>query len=110
EVDRTGLPVDVEKLLELAAAVPMRLVAPEPVRLSWLRRAGTAVIATATAAIGLLGFTGEACAALAGLFTGRVKSRWPQLALLLYEIRGRALPIITLIGTLLRLLLAFGAV
>jgi phospholipid/cholesterol/gamma-HCH transport system permease protein len=110
EVDRTGLPLDVEKLLELAAAVPTRLVAPEPVRLSWLWRAGTAVIATATAGIGVLGFTGEACAAFAGLFTGRVKIRWPQFALLLYEIGVRALPIITLIGTLIGIILAFGAV
>jgi phospholipid/cholesterol/gamma-HCH transport system permease protein len=110
EVDRTGLPVDVEKLLELAAAVPTRLVAREPVLLSWLWRAGTAVIATATAGIGVLGFTGEACAAFAGLFTGRVKIRWPQFALLLYEIGVRALPIITLIGTLIGIILAFGAV
>src|SRR5262249_25453720 len=40
EVDHTGLPVDVEKRLELAAAVPMRLVTPESGRLAWLGRGG----------------------------------------------------------------------
>jgi phospholipid/cholesterol/gamma-HCH transport system permease protein len=110
EVDRTGLPVDVEKLLELAAAVPMRLATPGSIRLSWLGRAGTAVIATATAAVELLGFVGEACAAFAGLFTGRVKIRWPQFTLLLHETGVRALPIITLTGTLIGIILAFDAV
>jgi phospholipid/cholesterol/gamma-HCH transport system permease protein len=110
EVDRTGLPVDVEKLLELASAVPTRVTAPEPVRLSWLGRAGTVVIAIGTAAVEVLGFLGEVCVAFAGLVTGKVKIRWPQFGLLLYEVGVRALPIITLVGTLIGIILAFGAV
>ncbi len=109
EVDHTGLPGDVERLLALASAVPMRMMEPEPARLPWLGRAGTTVIDTGTAAVAVLAFVGEACVAFAGLFTGRVKIRWPQFGLLLYEVGVRALPIITLVGTLIGLILAFGA-
>ena len=108
-VDHAGLPGDVERLLALAAAVPTHEMAAEPVRLSWLGRFGTAVVETGRASVVVLAFVGEACLAFAGLFTGRVKIRWPQFGLLLYEIGVRALPIITLIGTLIGLILAFGA-
>jgi len=110
EVDHTCLPGDVERLLALASAVHMRMMEPEPARLRWLGRTGTAVIDTGTAAVAVLAFIGEACAAFAGLFTGRVKIRWSQFGLLLYEVWVRALPIITLVGTLIGIILAFGAV
>ena len=109
EVDHTGLPADVERLLALASAVPTRGIVPEPVRLPWLGRAGTTVIETGRATVAVLAFVGEACDAFAGLFTGRVKIRWSQFGLLLYEVGVRALPIITLVGTLIGLILAFGA-
>lgn len=108
EVDHTGLPRDVERLLALASAVPTRVMAPEPARLPWLGRAGTAAMDTGAAAVEVLAFVGEAGAAFAGLFTGRVKIRWPQFGLLLYEVGVRALPIITLVGTLIGIILAFG--
>ena len=109
EVDHAGLPGEVERLLALASAVPSRPPEPERTRLSWPGRAGIAVIDTGTAAVAVLAFVGEACAAFAGLFTGRVKIRWSQFGLLLYEVGVRALPIITLVGTLIGLILAFGA-
>jgi phospholipid/cholesterol/gamma-HCH transport system permease protein len=108
EVDHAGLPVDVERLLVLASTVPTRVMAPEPARLSWLGRAGTAAMDTGTAAVEVLAFVGEVCAAFAGLFTGRVKIRWSQFGLLLHEVGVRALPIITLVGTLIGVILAFG--
>ena len=108
-VDHAGLPPDVERLLALASAVPMHEMSPEPARLPWLGRIGRTVIDTGTAVVGVLGFVGEACIAFASLLTGRVKIRWPQFGLLLYEVGVRALPIITLVGTLIGLILAFGA-
>jgi phospholipid/cholesterol/gamma-HCH transport system permease protein len=108
-VDRSGLPVDVQHLLALAAAVPMPSTTLGPAPPPWLGRFGTTVIATGRAAVDVLGFVGEACAAFAGLFTGRVKIRWSQFGLLLYEVGVRALPIITLVGTLIGIILAFGA-
>ena len=108
EVDHSGLPMDVERLLALASAVPTRMMAPGPARLPWLGRTGTAVMAAGAAGVEVLAFSGEVCAAFAGLFTGRVRIRWSQFGLLLEEVGVRALPIITLVGTLIGLILAFG--
>jgi phospholipid/cholesterol/gamma-HCH transport system permease protein len=106
-VDRSGLPTDVERLLSLASAVPMRTTA-EPTGPPWLGRAGASVFAAGAGAMEVLAFTGEICAALAGLVTGRVRIRWVQFALLVEEVGVRALPIMTLIGTLIGIILAFG--
>ena len=47
-------------------------------------------------------------AAFAGLLTGKVRIRWFQFALLVEEAGVRALPIMTLIGILIGIILAFG--
>jgi len=107
ELDRTGLPNDVERLLSLASAVPVRTTS-EPEGPPWLGRAGASVYAVGAGAFAALAFTGEVCSALAGLFTGKVKMRWFQFALLVEEVGVRALPIMTLIGTLIGVILAFG--
>jgi phospholipid/cholesterol/gamma-HCH transport system permease protein len=107
DIDRSGLPRDVERLLALASAVPMGTT-PEPEGPPWLGRASASVFAAGAGAIQVLAFTGEVCAAFAGLFTGRVRLRWFQFALLLEEVGVRALPTMTLIGTLIGIILAFG--
>jgi phospholipid/cholesterol/gamma-HCH transport system permease protein len=106
-IDQSGLPTDVTRLLSLAAAVPMR-AAPEPEGPPWLGRASASVFAAGKGAIAVLTFTGEVCAAAAGLVTGRVRIRWFQFALLLEEVGVRALPTMTLIGTLIGIIVAFG--
>ena len=107
DVDHDGLPADVERLLVLASTVPVRMTA-EPAGPPWLGRASASVFAVGAGAIEVLAFTGEVCAALAGLVTGRVRIRWFQFALLVEEVGVRALPIMTLIGTLIGIILAFG--
>jgi phospholipid/cholesterol/gamma-HCH transport system permease protein len=107
EVDRSGLPMDVERLLSLAAAVPVRTTA-EPTGPPWLGRASASIFAAGAGAMEVLAFTGEICAALAGLVTGRVRIRGDQFALLVEEVGVRALPIMTLIGTLMGIIMAFG--
>jgi phospholipid/cholesterol/gamma-HCH transport system permease protein len=107
DVDESGLPMDVERLLALASAVPMRTT-PEPEGPPWLGRASASVFAAGAGVIAVLAFTGEVCAALAGLVTGRVRMRWFQFALLVEEVGVRALPIMTLIGTLMGIIVAFG--
>ena len=107
DIDRSGLPTDVERLLSLASAVPVRM-APEPEGPPWLRRASASVFAAGAGAIEVLAFTGEVCAAVAGLVTGRVRIRWFQFALLIEEVGVRALPTMTLIGTLIGIIVAFG--
>jgi phospholipid/cholesterol/gamma-HCH transport system permease protein len=107
EVDRNGLPDDVGRLLSLASAVPVRATA-EPAGPPWLGRASASVFAAGAGAIEVLAFIGEVCAAVAGLVTGRVRIRGFQFALLIEEVGVRALPIMTLIGTLIGIILAFG--
>jgi phospholipid/cholesterol/gamma-HCH transport system permease protein len=107
EVDHGGLPADVERLLLLASTVPVRTTG-EPAGPPWLGRASASVFAAGAGAIEVLAFTGEVCAAVAGLVTGRVRVRWFQFALLVEEVGVRALPIMTLIGTLIGIILAFG--
>ena len=108
EVDRSGLPADVERLLALASAVHGQ-TPPEPEGPPWLGRAGASVFAARAGAREVLAFIGEVCAGLAGVVTGRVRIRGFQFALLLEEVGVRALPIMTLIGTLIGIILAFGA-
>src|SRR5262249_25652905 len=109
EIDRAGLPGEVGRLLALANAVPMRdVTAPEPIG----RRHGRVVswiLAFCAATVEVLAFCGEVCAAVAVLFTRRVRLRGVQFALLLEEVGVSGLPIMTLIGTLMGIILAFGA-
>jgi phospholipid/cholesterol/gamma-HCH transport system permease protein len=107
-VDHSGLPADVERLLSLASAVPVRATA-EPGESPWIGRAGSSVFAAGKGFLELLTFTGEICAAFWGLITGRVRVRWLPFALLIEEVGVSALPIMTLIGTLMGVILAFGA-
>jgi len=109
EVDHGGLPGDVERLLALASVVPMRTETPAPTGSLRLRRAGASVFAAGAGAFEVLTFSGEVCAAIAGLLMGRVKVRWLQFALLVEEVGVSALPIMTLTGTLIGIILAFGA-
>jgi phospholipid/cholesterol/gamma-HCH transport system permease protein len=106
-VDHGGLPVDVERLLALASAVPMRTTAP-PAESPW-SRAGSSVFAAGRGFFEVLTFAGEICLAFAGLITGKVRLRWLPFALLVEEVGVSALPIMTLIGTLMGIILAFGA-
>jgi len=109
EIDHAGLPEEVERLLALANAVPMRdVTAPEPIG----RRHGrvvSSILALGKATVEVFSFCGEVCDAVGGLFTRRVKLRGVQFALLLEEVGVSALPIMTLIGILMGIILAFGA-
>jgi len=107
DVDDDGLPMEVKRLLALASAAPMQTT-PEPAGLLWLGRVSASVFAAGAGAIEVLAFIGEVWAAFAGLLTGKVRIRWFQFALLVEEVGARALPITTLIGILIGIILAFG--
>jgi len=110
EIDHDGLPEDVERLLELASAVPVRdTTTPAPVPLSWFRRAAGSVLAVGRVGVEVLAFAGELCVAFGGLLARRVRIRGDHFLLLLEEVGVSALPIMTLIGTLIGVILAFGA-
>ena len=107
EVDHGGLPDDIERLLQLASAVPVQK--PEqPEGPPGIGRARGSIFAVGMGVFLVLAFTGEVFAALGRLVTGRARMRWFQFALLIEEVGVRALPIMTLIGTLIGIILAFG--
>lgn len=111
-IDNSGLPMGVQKLLKLAATVPERKGARraflgQPV----LTRIGNVTIEMHRNWTDLLDFIGETSYAVIKLFRGRARFRASDL---FYQIEGAgpsALPIITLISMLVGLILAFvGAV
>jgi phospholipid/cholesterol/gamma-HCH transport system permease protein len=106
-LDRSGLPAGLQRLLELAV-VPEQTGAPrEEPRESVLARVGNWTMALAGSARDTLAFIGDACLALVKLPQGRVHFRGSDLAVLLQECGGEALPIVTLISFLVGTILAF---
>lgn len=112
EVDRSGLPEGVQRLLKLATAVPERSGARrDDVDESLLERIGKATLTTAGGIHEMLVFTGEMTASLARLLRGRARYRRSDLLLFLQQAGAEALPIVTLISFLVGTIFAFvGAV
>ncbi len=112
EVDATGLPDGVRRLLNLAAAVPEREGARrEAARDPLLTTIGASVLDTGKSVLELLTFIGEAFTAFMKLLLGKARFRRSDLGLLLQDCGANALPIVTLISLLVGLILAFvGAV
>jgi phospholipid/cholesterol/gamma-HCH transport system permease protein len=111
--DRAGLPEGVRRLLALAEAVPERSGArrdagePPP----WIERLGLLALRAAGGLAAPLAFLGEVT--LASLRLVVLRARFPMRDFLFYvqQCGAQALPIVTLIGFLIGLILAFmGAV
>ena len=112
QMDRSGLPTGVQRLLALAAAVPERTGARQAtVAPSWLARIGLAFTGARQPILDMLGFIGDATAAFGSLLRGRARFRRSDLLLLIQQAGADALGIITLISFLVGTILAFvGAV
>jgi len=110
--DTDGLPQGVDKLIDLATAVPERKGARKTTtRDSFLVRIGASAIALWQAASELLVFIGGAVVAFLRFIAGKASFRPRDLMLLIQECGVDALPIVTLISFLVGLILAFvGAV
>jgi phospholipid/cholesterol/gamma-HCH transport system permease protein len=110
--ERAGLPEGVRRLLTLAEAVPERAGArAEAADQPWLARLGVAAVDFGGALAAPLGFLGETTLALGRLAT--LRARFPRRDFFVYvqQCGAQALPIVTLIGFLIGLILAFmGAV
>jgi phospholipid/cholesterol/gamma-HCH transport system permease protein len=128
EIDYSGLPQGVQRLLQLATAVPERegarrghgrifqqvTAVPEPegarrqvVRESVLVRVGKKTLAILEATQALLEFLGQAAIACGTLLHGRARFRRADFLLLVQETGAQALPIVSLISFLVGLILAF---
>lgn len=113
EIDRSGLPEGVDRLLKLAAAVPEKAgakAAPSAPP-SILARIGNGTLRLIDEARDFLAFLGRLTLAFAALFTGQARFRASDLLLFVQQAGAEALPIITLISFLVGVIMAFvGAV
>lgn len=112
DMDRTGLPAGLRRLLELAEAVPEKKGArKEAVETPFLERVGNTAIGAGASLSEMLGFLGDMTVTFAKLFRLKVRFRLVDLVLLIQQCGAQALPIVTLISFLVGVILAFvGAV
>ena len=113
EVEFSGLPGGVTRLLALAAAVPKHEAPPPPAkeRFPFLALLGERTLSMGQSFAEALNFTGPVTSALGRLFQGRAWFRTSDLLFQIQECGHRALPIAMLISFLVGLILAFvGAV
>jgi phospholipid/cholesterol/gamma-HCH transport system permease protein len=107
-VDREGLPTGVNRLLDLATAVPERKGARRgPEHVSFLARTGESAVVLWRSMLEMLAFIGETSVAFKKLFTGKSGFRGSDLMLIVQECSAEALPIVSLISLLVGLILAF---
>jgi len=107
-VERRGLPLGIQRLLDLASSVPERKGARrEASRIPFLERVGNSAVALWRSNLELLEFIGEVLVALARMLSGKARYRRADLFLVMQECGVQALPIVSLISILVGLILAF---
>jgi len=108
QVDPSGLPDGVQKLLHLATAVPERKGAKRTAgKASFLARIGNQGMAVADTATEALAFLGEAARSLARLLRGKAQFRGSDLWLTMQQTGAQALGIVALISFLVGIILAY---
>ncbi|MDH4231151.1 MAG: ABC transporter permease [Nitrospirota bacterium] len=107
-IEKEGLPPGVQRLLQLASAVPeQKGVRRETERVPFFARVGESAVAFWRSALEMLAFIGEAFASLLRLFRGKARFRTIDVILIVQECGAQALPIVSLISVLVGLILAF---
>jgi phospholipid/cholesterol/gamma-HCH transport system permease protein len=111
-IDRSGLPLGVQGMLELARAVPERQDIQRPAEpTGFLADLGRHTLNGLADARNFLEFTGETVVAFGRLLTGRARFQGSDLWHLIADAGPNALPIIGLLSVLVGMILAFiGAV
>jgi len=108
QVDQSGLPDGVRRLLQLATAVPERKGARRSTgKTPFLARVGKQAVAAADSATAALAFLGEVSLSLARLLRGRAQFRWSDLWLTVQQTGAQALGIVALISFLVGMILAY---
>ena len=112
QIDKTGLPEGVRRLLDLALAVPPKKDTGRGGKPPWLvARVGMAAVAQLRGASEMVRFTGETVLSFGRLFRGKAQFRRSDLMLIIQEVGPQALAIVSLISFLVGLILAYmGAV
>ncbi len=107
-VDKGGLPHGVQRLLDLATAVPEKKGARKAAkREPYLSAVGAKALEFYRTTIDMVDFVGESFLAFVKFLGGRASFRRSDLVLLLQECGVQALPIASLISLLVGLILAF---
>jgi phospholipid/cholesterol/gamma-HCH transport system permease protein len=107
ELDHSGLPEPVARLLALSRAVPDHSPEVEaPVR-SRVARVGHAGLAAWDATLAAVTFTGQVTDGVVRLALGRVRLRWRDFWVVVQSNGWGALPIVTLIAFLVGVIIAF---
>ncbi|HHH43775.1 MAG TPA: ABC transporter permease [Gammaproteobacteria bacterium] len=108
QLDQSGLPDGVQRLLQLASAVPERKGARRAAgKAPFLERFGNRSLAVAGATRSALAFVGEATLSLARLLRGRAQFRWSDLWLTVQQTGAQAFGIVALISFLVGMILAY---
>jgi phospholipid/cholesterol/gamma-HCH transport system permease protein len=105
-VDVGGLPEGIRRLLALVAAVPEAPAEPKP-RPRWTARLGARIELAGASALGAVSFLGEATVALGRMLLGRARYRRSDLFHEIQAAGADALPIVTVIGLLLGMIMGF---
>ena len=106
-VDVDGLPDGARRLLALLDTTPEREGAGRHDRPSLLARIGAPTVVAARSTVDVLTFIGDACVAMARLLTGRARVRRRDVLLVVQEVGARALPIVSLVSSLVGVILAY---
>ncbi|MDO8281356.1 MAG: ABC transporter permease [Thermodesulfovibrionia bacterium] len=107
-VDINGLPQGVQRLLDLASAVPEKKGARrEVVESSFLTQMGEAAIDLRDSSIGILDFIGDVTSSFGRLLLGRARYRRSELFVIIQDCGPKAFFIVSLISLLVGLILAF---
>ncbi len=107
DLDQAGLPPSVQRLLGLASAVQPREMARAAKIPSWLERVGEAGLAASAGALRMAAFVSDIAAAFRAFVFRRARFLGSDLAWFLEDCGARALPIVSLIGFLVGLIMAF---
>lgn len=111
EIDSSGLPAGLQRLVRLAEAVPETKARAPAKRVGWLARIGIASIGFNQSAAEFFGFLGEIAIAFVRLIRGRARYRKSDLIEIIQQCGADALGIVTLISYLVGTIVAFmGAV
>ena len=102
EVDASGLPEGVSKLVALATAVPERQATATPAKPPpFLERLGERWLGRYRGAETAIDFIGEAVLSFGRMFIGRANFRRSDLVLYIHQCGAEALPIVALISMLI---------
>jgi phospholipid/cholesterol/gamma-HCH transport system permease protein len=107
ELDDTELPEPITRLLALSRAVPERVAEAEVPKISPVARVGNAAISAWESGLEAVTFTGQVTDSVIRLLLGRVRMRWRDFWVVVQTNSSGALPIVTLIATLIGVIIAF---